>query len=80
MKARIKSYEEMPDYAKCCFESNEAMKPFCGTEVDLRPQLVETRDVCHFCGLETIGLGFIYTNGMFSLKQDMIDIDEGLVN
>ena len=77
LKARIKSFEEMPPYCKCCSDSIEAMRPFCGTEVLLNGTLVDVKDICNFCGRITEGKGFLYAFEYFSLQQDMIDIDEG---
>lgn len=80
LKARIKSFEDMPPDAKCCIDNNEAMKAYNSTEVELNPIPTETRSICPWCGHINVGLGFNYMNGKFSLRADMIDIDEGQLN
>jgi len=77
MRACIKNFEDMPPDSKCCDDSNNAMKQFCGTFVELNPKVIISESTCPYCGHRSIGKGFNYKNVNFSLRADMIDIDEG---
>ena len=79
MKARIKSFEEMPAYVKCCEDSNEMMKLYTGTEVELDLILKKVSSTCPYCGTSHTVLGFHYKYEPFTIGQDMIDIDEGVL-
>jgi len=80
MKARIKDFANMPDNSKCCDISNSLMKNFCGSIVELIPKPRMTSSTCPYCGVTEKGIGFLIRDQPFSLRADMVDIDEGEIN
>jgi hypothetical protein len=83
MKVRIKSFEDMPPYSKCCEETIEAMKSYCGQEVEVdETKIMYATDICNRCGTLTKsnapGYSFIqyFPHVLFF---DYMEIDEGVL-
>lgn len=80
IKARIKSFEDMPDKFKCCKATIKAMAPYHGREIELSGKTCDMYDICPWCGFEVKGLGMEYVQAGRQIFPECIDIDEGLVN
>lgn len=78
MKARIKSFEDMPEWAKCCVDTCVAMKPYCEVEITLVLPRLEKVFVCPFCGAEN-RKPYFHVVGFpgVGMATDTVDIDEG---
>jgi hypothetical protein len=82
MKARIKDFDDQPDFAKCCFTSNAALMEICGTIIDVEPAPSSMQlNPCPWCRTDYNGhLLMKYINKHIALPIDCIDLDEGELN
>jgi len=80
MRARFKSYEEMPEVYKCCTPRIEGIHKQAGREIDITPCDRPIRIECTICGLESIGPGYHITGRNIGILPNMVDIDEGATN
>ncbi len=84
LKARYKSFEDMPEWAKCCPATIEAIKPFCGLVIEIDSNTIVQNYDCPFCGKhysDGSGKAFpVVRNNSYAgnaTSASLIDIDEG---
>jgi hypothetical protein len=79
-RARIKSFENLPEWLKCCPQMIEETKETTGQVITITEARWRTTVKCGYCGSEKDGK--LYTEakvngGFIWIPLEVLDIDEG---
>ena len=78
MRARRKSFEDLPDWLKCCPEKIEALKAYIPREFEVTGPPIPVTARCHFCNSRhNTMLVRIVGADRKGESIELLDLDEG---